>query len=79
MSNDFQNLTTMKLYRFLGVFIGGLLYSGVLPLKLRHIKLPLAASIIHIANFAKDGPLCPALVMDATDGPHATCKKIKEK
>lgn len=48
--------------------------GGVATLKLVNIKLALAAGVVHVANLPEDGPLCPALVVDATDGPQAACQ-----
>lgn len=45
----------------------------VFLLKLGHVKLPGAALVVHVADFSKNWPFCPALVMDPTDGPHAAC------
>ena len=35
-----------------------------------YIKFPLAASVVHIANFPKDLPLRPGLIMNPADAPH---------
>lgn len=48
--------------------------GGVATLELVNVKLALAAGVVHVANLAKDGPLCPALVVNATDGPQAACQ-----
>lgn len=48
--------------------------GGVATLELVHIKLALAAGVVHVANLPEDGPLRPALVVNATDGPQAACQ-----
>ena len=40
-----------------------------------HVELALAALVVHVADLAEDGPLSPALVVDAADGPHAACRR----
>ena len=46
-------------------------FLSVLCFKVAHIKLALAAIVVHVADLAKDLTLGPALVVDAADGPHA--------
>lgn len=48
-------------------------FRAVLLLELRYVKLPEAAFVVHVADLPEHGPLCPALVVDAADGPHAAC------
>ena len=38
-----------------------------------YVELAPAALVVHVADLAEDGPLSPALVVDAADGPHAAC------
>lgn len=52
--------------------------GGVATLKLAHVKLALAAGIVHVADLPEDSPLCPAVIMDATDGPEAACGQEDE-
>ena len=40
------------------------------------IKFSLAACKVHVANFTKDWPFCPSLIMDSNYRPHATWKLI---
>ena len=51
-------------------------YSLLLGLVTAHksgdIKLSFTAIVVHVANLAKDRSFFPALVVDATDGPHTT-------
>lgn len=47
---------------------------AVFPDKGRHIKLARASIVVHVSNLAEHWPFPPALVVDTTDGPHATCQ-----
>lgn len=42
------------------------------------IELSLAPGIVHIADFTKDCPFCPSLVMYTTNRPHATWRKTNK-
>jgi len=48
--------------------------GAVATLELAHVELALAASVVHVADLPEDGPLCPALVVYAADGPEAACR-----
>ena len=39
----------------------------------KNAQLALAAFEVHVPNLAEDGPLSPALVVNAADTPHAAC------
>ena len=47
---------------------------AVFPDKGRHVKLARASIVVHVSNLAEHWPFPPALVVDTTDGPHATCQ-----
>ena len=51
---------------------------AVFPDKGRHVKFALASIVVHVSDLAKHWPFCPALVVDATDGPHATCHATRK-
>lgn len=59
----------------LQIFQASVALGTVLSLERGHVKLPQAAFVVHVADLPENLSLFPALVMDATNGPHATCSR----
>lgn len=56
-------------------FSASKVFRRIRPLELGNVKLPKAAFVVHVADLSENGSLCPALVVDSTNGPHATYRK----
>lgn len=53
-------------------------FWAVLPLKPGYIKLPQAPFVVHVADLSENGSLRPALVVDSTNRPHATYRRVSK-